>query len=63
MTSFISSFNLGREEMLIEEYLQLAWKEIAEYNVGELVDLPWDIEIHLGLDLNKEPMEGNDVDD
>ena len=29
----------------------------------ELVDLAWGRKIHSGLDLNKEPMEGNDVDD
>jgi hypothetical protein len=28
-----------------------------------LVDLLWGGEIHLGLYLNEEPMEGNDVDD
>ena len=28
-----------------------------------LVDLAWGREIHLGLNLNGEPMEGNDVDD
>ena len=29
----------------------------------ELVDLPWGGEVHLGLDLNEEPMEENDVND
>ena len=29
----------------------------------ELVNLAWGRRIHLGLDLNKGPMEGNDVDD
>jgi hypothetical protein len=29
----------------------------------ELVGLAWNREIHLGLDLNEEPMKGNDVDD
>ena len=29
----------------------------------ELVDLAWGRKIHLGLNLNEEPMEGNDVDD
>ena len=28
-----------------------------------LVDLAWAREIHLGLDLNEEPMEWDDVDD
>ena len=28
----------------------------------ELMDLAWGREIHLGLDLNEEPMEGNDMD-
>jgi hypothetical protein len=27
------------------------------------MDLAWGREIHLDLDLNEEPMEGNDVDD
>ena len=65
LASLISSLNLGSEEMPIEEYVQLAREEIvdAEYNMVELVDLAWGREIHLGLDLNEEPMEGNDVDD
>ena len=29
----------------------------------ELVDLAKDRENHLGLDMNEEPMEGNDADD
>jgi hypothetical protein len=29
----------------------------------ELVDLAWGREIHLGTNLNEEPMEVNDVDD
>jgi hypothetical protein len=29
----------------------------------ESVDLAWGREIHLGEDLNEEPMKGNDVDD
>ena len=29
----------------------------------ELVELAWGGEISVGLDLNGEPMEGNDVDD
>ena len=65
LASLISSLNLGSEEMPIEEYVQLAGEEIvdAKYNMAELVDLAWGREIHLGLDLNEEPMEGNDVDD
>ena len=31
--------------------------------MDELLDLAWGREIHLGLDLNEEPMEENDVDD
>jgi hypothetical protein len=31
--------------------------------MAELMDLAWGREIHLGLDLNEEPMEGNNVDD
>ena len=29
----------------------------------ELVDLAWGREIHLGLNMNEQPMEGNGVDD
>ena len=29
----------------------------------ELVDWAWGREVHLGLHLNEEPMEGSDVDD
>ena len=65
LASFISSLNIGSEEMAIEEYVQLARKEIvnAKYNMVELVDLAWGKEVHLGLHLNEEPMEGNRVDD
>jgi hypothetical protein len=31
--------------------------------MAESVDLAWGSEIHLDLDLNEEPMKGNDVDD
>ena len=31
--------------------------------MAKLVDLTWRREIHLGLDLKEEPIEGNDVDD
>ena len=31
--------------------------------MAKLVDLTWGGEFHLGLDLNKEQMEENDVDD
>ena len=31
--------------------------------MAKLVDLTWDREIHLGLNFNEEPMEGNDMDD
>ena len=65
LTSHISSLNLGREEMPIEEYVQLAREEIVdvEYNMAELVDFAWGREIHLGLSLNEEPMDGNDLDE
>ena len=65
LASFISSLNLGSEEMLIREYVQLAWEEIVdeEYIMVELVDLAWGKGIHLGSDLNEELMEGNNVDD
>jgi hypothetical protein len=65
LTSLNFSLNLGSEEMSIEEYAQLAWEEIVdvEYNMVELVGLAWNREIHLGLNLNEEPMKGNDVDD
>jgi hypothetical protein len=35
----------------------------VEYDMVELVDLASGREIHLGLILNEQPMEGNDVDD
>ena len=31
--------------------------------MAKLVDFGWGREIHLGLNLNEEPMEGNDLDD
>ena len=51
--------------MRIEEFVQLAGEEIvdAKYNIDELVDMAWGREIHLDLDLNGEPVEGNDVND
>ena len=65
MASLISSLNLGSEGMLVEENVQLTREEIvdAKYNMVELVDVAWSRESHLGLNLNEEPMEGNDVDD
>ena len=30
----------------------------AKYNMAKLVDLTWGRGIHLGLNLNEEPMEG-----
>ena len=65
LASLISSLNLESEEILFEEYVQLAGEDVvdAKYIMGELVDLAWGREIHLGLDLNEEPMKGNDVDD
>lgn len=65
LANLISSLNIGSEEMLIEDYVQLARKEIvdANYIMTKLVDLAWDIEVHLGVDLNEEPMVGNDVND
>jgi hypothetical protein len=58
--SFISSLNLGNEEMSTKEYVQ----EIvdAKCNMVDLVDLARDREAHLGSDLIEEPMQGNDVD-
>ena len=43
LASLVSSLSLGREEMPIEEYVQLAWEEIvdAEHITVELVDLAW----------------------
>jgi hypothetical protein len=35
----------------------------VEHDMVELVDLASGREIHLGLNLNEQPMEGNDVDD
>ena len=65
LANLISYLNIGSEEMPIEEYVQWARKEIvdAKHNMVELVDLAWGREIHLALDLNKEPVKGNDVDD
>ena len=65
LASLISSLNLGNEESCIDEYVQLAWDFFvnAKYNMVELVDLAWGIKIYLGLDLNDELMEENDVDD
>ena len=57
---FVSSLNIGSEE-----YLQLVGGEIVDanhYKVG-LVILAWSKEIHLGINLNEDPVEGNDVDD
>ena len=43
----------------------LAGEEIvdAKYIIVKLVDLARGKEIHMGLHLNEEPMEGNDVND
>jgi hypothetical protein len=43
--------------------VELAREEIvdAEYNMAKLVDLAWGGEYHLGVYLNEEPMEENDV--
>ena len=38
-------------------------KLLIEYDMAKLVDLAWCREVHLGLDFNEEPMEGNDVND
>ena len=58
------SLNLGSIETPIEEFVQLAREEVdVEYTLLELLDLAWGREIHFSLDLNKEPMEGNSVDD
>ena len=53
LASLISSLNLGSEYMPIKEYMQLVGEEIvdAEHIMNELVDL------------DDEPMDGNDVDD
>jgi hypothetical protein len=65
VVSLILSLNLGSEEMAIEEYVQFTREEIVdvEHNMAQLVDLAWCMKVCLGLDLNEEPMEGNDVDD
>lgn len=41
LASLISSLNLGSEEMLVEEYVQLAKEEIVdvEYKMAKLVNL------------------------
>ena len=58
-------FESWKWRMLFEEYVQLAGEDVvdAKYIMAKLVDLAWGREIHLGLDLNEEPMKGNDVDD
>ena len=60
-----SSLNLGNDEMPIEKFVQFMREEIidAEYNIVELVDLAWGIEVYLGLDLHQEPMKGYGVND
>ena len=55
LASFLS--NLGSVEMPIEEYVQLAREEIVDTE-AKYVDLTWDREIPLGLDLVEEPMKG-----
>ena len=65
MESIISYLNFGSEEMPIKVYVQLVREEIVdvEYNMAKLVDLAWGRGLHLVLNLNEEPMKGNDVDD
>ena len=65
LASLISFLNLGSEEMPVEEYVQLVGERLLTQNTSwvSLVDLAWGREIHLGLDLHEEPMEGDDVDD
>jgi hypothetical protein len=65
LASFISSLNIGSEEMFIEKYWQLVGGEIsdANYNMVELVILAWSKEIHLVINLNEDLVERNDVDD
>ena len=60
LASLMSSLNFGSKE-----YLQWAREENvdAKHNMVELVDLAWDREIHLNLDLDEGPMGRNDVDD
>ena len=65
LESIISYLNFGSEEMPIKVYVQLVREEIVdvEYNMAKLVDLAWGRGLHLVLNLNEEPMKGNDVDD
>ena len=65
LASLVSPLNIGSEEMPIEEYVRLAWEVIvdAKCNMAKLMDLPWGRGVHLGIDLNEEPNEGNVVDD
>ena len=60
VASLVFSLNLGSEEMPIEEYVQLVGEEIvyAKYIMVEMVNLAWDREIHLGLNLNEVPNGG-----
>jgi hypothetical protein len=62
---FLLKVNLESEELPIDEGMQLVGEEIvdAEYKMVELMHMAWGGEIHLGLDLNEELLEGNDVDD
>ena len=38
-------------------------RKLLVYTMVEFVDSAWDREICLGLNLNEEPMKGDDVDD
>jgi hypothetical protein len=65
LESLISLLNFGSKETPIKEYVKLVGEEIAnaKYNMVQLVDLAWGREIHLGLDLNEEPIKGDDMND
>ena len=58
LASFVSSLNLGSEENINEEYVQLVGEKIvnAHHNMAKLMDLAWGRENHLGFNLDKESM-------
>ena len=63
LARFISSLNLGSDEIPIDLHLATDKVVDAKYNVAELVDLAWDREVQLDLDCHEDTMEGIDVDD
>ena len=58
LATLVSSLTLKSEEMPIEEYVKLPRDKIVDamFNTAKLANLKGGREIHLGLDLNEEPM-------